>query len=217
MIAPSALFVDPLGPYPSLGIDWWDEKRDALLFKGRNPVILHPPCGRWCAMARLNERRWGAKVGDDGGLFKWALTLLRRNGGVLEHPARSIAWDTFALPKPTKSEWEEVAPWTWVCEVWQSAYGHAAHKRTWLMYQGIHRPFPLNWTRDRSLATAQIGGGIHTGNRQRPRLNQKLAHLTPLSFAQDLIRLTENARRPAVVNAASTALACNPGPNVAEN
>lgn len=184
-----ALFVDPKGPYPSFSVDCWDKQRDALTFKENGPVILHPPCGRWCGMAKMNERRWGAKVGDDGGCFAFALDTLLRNGGVLEHPARTLAWDAFGIPRPTAQGWNLILENLWTCEVWQSAYGHPAHKRTWLLYKGNNPPFDLDFRRDRTLATHQIGGGIHTGNRSKPRLNQQQSHLTPLSFAKVLIAL----------------------------
>ncbi|HEX2612685.1 MAG TPA: hypothetical protein VHO02_03720, partial [Fibrobacteria bacterium] len=81
MITVAALYVDPRGPYPSMpGVECWDEKRDARNYAGPHPVVAHPPCGRWCAMARLNESRWGAKVGDDGGCFEAALRAVRTNG-----------------------------------------------------------------------------------------------------------------------------------------
>lgn len=189
-----ALFVDPNGPYPKLGVDYWDQRRNALTFTGDGAVILHPPCGRWCSMARINEKRWGAKVGDDGGLFAFALKTLRQNHGVLEHPARSIAWDYFHLPKPIGIGWRFLDG-LWVCEVWQSAYGHSCHKRTWLLYSGKQPPFDLDWRRDKTLATHQVGGGIHTGNRSLPRLNSALTHLSPLAFANELIRLAEHATK----------------------
>jgi hypothetical protein len=190
-----ALFVDPNGPYPAMnGVDCWDETRDAMDFQDAGPVVSHPPCGRWCGMARLNERRWGAKVGDDGGMFGFALYILDKNGGVLEHPAFSIAFDTFNVPRPKGIGWSEIGDSYWVCEVWQSAYGHSCHKRTWLLYKGFQPPFELDWRRDKSLATHQIGGGIHTGNRAKPRLDGKLTHLTPAPLAQTLVRLARHSR-----------------------
>jgi hypothetical protein len=190
-----ALFIDPAGPYPTLSdVDCWDEQRNALTFKADDgPVVVHPPCGRWCGMAKMNERRWGAKVGDDGGCFAFALDTLCRNGGVLEHPARSLAWDAFDLVKPRGIGWNKVSDCEWVCEVWQSAYGHPCHKRTWLLYIGSRPPLELDWRRDKTLATHQIGGGIHTGNRSRPRLDSSKTHLSPKKFAQALVRLARHS------------------------
>lgn len=191
-----ALFIDPDGPYPGLlgAENCWDEKRDALTFAGSGPMLVHPPCGRWCAMARLNERRWGAKVGDDGGCFLFALRQVVALGGVLEHPKASLAFERFAIPAPKKTGWTQVAERAWVCEVWQSAYGHKCHKATWLLYIGDRPPFELDWRRDKSLATHQVGGGIHTGNRQLPRCPSNETHLSPPAFAEALVRLAQRSR-----------------------
>jgi len=187
-VTPDVLFVDTKrGPYPALvGAEHcWDEQRDARSYEGLGPVIAHPPCGRWCSMARLNEKRWGAKVGDDGGCFASALANVRRCGGVLEHPARSLAWNHFGLARPRGIGWQLANDSEWVCEVWQSAYGHLATKRTWLLLVGT--PLPLRWERPRG--SHQVGGGVNTGNRLLPRCPSALTHITPLAFAEDLIRL----------------------------
>lgn len=186
----AALYIDPKGPYTKMwAVDCWDERRDARTYAGTTPVIVHPPCGRWSGMARMNEKRWGAKVGDDGGCFEAALRSLRACGGVLEHPARSLAWKQYGLTKPDGKQigWQRTAPFEWVGEVWQSAYGHEATKRTWLLYVGHNAPPPFKTERPRG--THQIGGGIHTGNRSLPRLDGSQTHLSPPEFAEYLVQL----------------------------
>jgi hypothetical protein len=191
----AALFVDPMGVYPELlgAENCWDEQRDARTYAGPDPVVAHPPCNRWCAMARVNQKRWGFQVGADGGIFASALTSLYDCGGVLEHPANSLAWPAYGLPRPRGVGWSG-GNGVWVCEVWQSAYGHPCHKRTWLLYVGPSRPAELDWRRDKSLATHQVGGGVHTGNRSMPRCPDALTHITPPAFAKALIGLACNAR-----------------------
>ena len=190
----AALYVDPAGPYPQMdGVDCWTERDDARFFTGGCPVIAHPPCGRWCGMAKLNERRWGAKVGEDGGCFAAALADVRANGGVLEHPARSLAWAAYGLEKPSGLGWKRTSC-EWVGEVWQSAYGHRATKRTWLLYVGKTPPLPFRLERPRG--THQIGGGVHTGNRNLPRLNGAETHLTPPEFAAYLRDLAVHSAKP---------------------
>lgn len=173
-------------------IDFWGIERDARLYNGPWPVIAHPPCNRWCSMARLNQRRWGAKVGDDGGCFEAALLAVRRWGGVLEHPASSLAWSSFGLERPRDIGWNQVSNREWVGEAWQSAYGHRATKRTWLYYYGFYRP--LQFKQERPRGTHQIGAGVHTGNRSLPRLDGKETLLTPQPFAEYLVKLAYCSR-----------------------
>jgi hypothetical protein len=188
----TALYVERDGIYSTIpDVDCWDEERDARLYPGPHPVVAHPPCGRWCAMARLNESRWGAKVGEDGGCFESALAAVRTYGGVLEHPASSLAWARFGLTRPPHFGWQRQLDGGWVCEVKQSAYGHLARKPTWLYYVGSG-PAPADW---RDIAgTHQVGGGVHTGNNQLPRLDSKRAIKTPPAFAEYLVALARQSR-----------------------
>jgi len=100
----AALFVETNGIYFGLpNVDPWDVRRDARQYAGTHPVVAHPPCDRWCQMAPVNQARYGHRVGDDGGTFSAALAAVRRWGGVLEHPAVSLAWAAFDLPRPPSS------------------------------------------------------------------------------------------------------------------
>ena len=67
----SALFVQPGGCYWDVpGVDPWDIARDARTYRGRAPVVAHPPCQLWGAMAAVNWARWGGehnRPGADGG------------------------------------------------------------------------------------------------------------------------------------------------------
>lgn len=191
----SVLFVETNGCYFELpGIDPWDEKRDARRYIGFNPVIAHPPCQRWGKMAKVNFARWGGKhnvLGNDGGCFFSALAAVRLNGGVLEHPAQTYAWDFFGLTKPKKGQWLKAKDgYGWVCEVWQSAYGHRANKATWLYYVGKSRPFDLVWKRPK--APYQIGRQDQRGKtKNKPTLSKKEANATPINFMTVLIKLAE--------------------------
>ncbi len=148
----AALYVDPAGVYAGLpDVEVWDEARDARLYAGPWPVVAHPPCQRWCQLAPLNEslhaEKFGStyRVGADGGTFAAALEAVRRWGGVLEHPALSLAWPAFNLPRPGIGGWTTTFEDPgWVTEVSQVAYGHEARKRTWLYAVGCDLP-ALNW------------------------------------------------------------------------
>jgi hypothetical protein len=116
---------------------------------------------------------------------------VRRFGGVLEHPAQSYAWDAHRLSKPTGVGWRSI-PTGWVCEVWQSAYGHRANKATWLYYAGERPPFELRW--EREAGTHQVGYQDKRGKaRNKPTLSKREANATPPAFRDELLRLALHA------------------------
>jgi hypothetical protein len=192
----AALFVDPKGPYPRLAsVDCWDATRDARKYKGPHPVVAHPPCHLWVNFAALNFKRYGGehnRPGNDGGCFASALASVLKYGGVLEHPASSNAWEAHGLLRPTEPGWNpmrqngKIVGWT--CEVWQSAYGHPARKRTWLFYVGV-RPPELDWTR--APGTHQVGWF----DRIKPTLGKREASATPEKFAKLLVELARGSKR----------------------
>jgi hypothetical protein len=143
----------------------------------------------------VNFKRWGGehnRPGNDGGCFAHALACVRRFGGVLEHPAFSDAWKAYGLPRPSGTEWTQSGEF-WVCEVWQSAYGHKARKRTWLLYSGDSPPLDLRW--DRTDGTHQIGFHDQRGkDRNKPTVSGKAASATPPEFRDELIRLARHAK-----------------------
>ena len=187
----SALYVDPAGPYPELVGDCWNEVRDARNYDGPNPVVAHPPCQLWVNLAHVNYKRYGGghnRPGNDGGCFASALYNVRRWGGVLEHPAESRAWAAHGLMDPGETVgWRQQALCEWVCEVWQSAYGHPARKRTWLFYCGRVPPNGLRW--ERTPGTHQVGWF----DRIKPTLGKKDASRTPLAFAVELVKLAQRS------------------------
>lgn len=202
----AALYVDPLGPYPKMaGVDCWDEARDARLYAGPYPVVAHPPCQLWVNMAAVNWKRYERQRpawyagGADEGCFLHAYLSVRRLGGVLEHPAGSHAWGPhYDIQRPAtgRQGWMRASFCTsepgearegWVCEVWQSAYGHLARKRTWLLYCGEQPPFELRW--ERAPGTHQVGWF----DRIKPTLSKKEANRTPQAFADELVRLARHA------------------------
>jgi hypothetical protein len=156
----AALYVETDGAYFGLeGVDPWDEKRDARLYSGPYRVVAHPPCNKWSPLAYINQRRIpGYRLGDDGGCFKAALAAVEKWGGVLEHPAKSVAWKTFDLPKPARGIWARARTNGWVTEVDQGSYGHRARKRTWLYVCGAEPP-PLNW--EVATSDAIVSGFTH--------------------------------------------------------
>ena len=199
----AALFVATDGCYFGLpGVDPWDVTRDARKYAGPWPVVAHPPCQLWVNFAAINFKRYGGKhnrPGNDGGCFASALDSVRTYGGVLEHPAFSNAWTKYRLQRPLRDRRALMIGWyggderwgggrDWVCEVWQSAYGHRARKRTWLYYVGHERPFDLDWTR--APGSHQVGWF----DRIKPTLSKPDAMATPVAFRDMLLSLARHSR-----------------------
>lgn len=188
----AALYVEADGIYQGLpGVEVWDKTRDARLYTGPWPVVAHPPCARWCQLASVNEARYGHRIGEDYGTFEAALKAVRTYGGILEHPAYTLAWDHYDLPVPLRGCWTG-SLWDdgWVTEVSQSAYGCPARKRTWLYLHGD--PLPLDW-RD-APGELVVGAGVYVGEAAgRGRLQKKHASSTPPAFRDMLLSLARSA------------------------
>lgn len=149
----AATFVQTDGSYYGLvGVDPWDEARDARLYFGPEPCVAHPPCQRWGKMwagqplwiKRTGERK---TKGDDGGCFKAAVECVRAYGGVIEHPHGSHAWAHFGINKPPRhGGWIMADAFGgWTCCVEQGRYGHYARKPTLLYAVGVQELPELEW------------------------------------------------------------------------
>lgn len=190
----AALYVQDNGAYFNLpGVDPWPESRDARQYSGPHPVVAHPPCQRWGSMASVNYARWGGehnRPGNDGGCFAAALDAVKTWGGVLEHPKASRAFAAHGIPAPRGIGWHRCVD-GWVCEVWQSAYGHRANKATWLFYSGDALPPEMDWRR--VVGTHQVGQHDQRGkDRNKPTLSSKEAAATPIKFRDVLIAMAQS-------------------------
>lgn len=125
---PVALFTCASSPYLWLGVECYDLARNALTFDGPNRVICHPPCRTWGRFKAVAKGLAGERE-----LALWAMDLVRRNGGVLEHPASSGLW-------------KHLLPGDSTITVPQCDWGHRAQKMTTLFYAGLGpmppRPHP---------------------------------------------------------------------------
>lgn len=201
----AVLFVSSDSIYKTIdGCDCYDATRNALSYEGSLPVVAHPPCQLWGALASVNYARWGGehnKPGNDGGMFSFALSTVRRVGGVIEHPAKTKAWAKYGLAKPRGAGWQKTIDGGWVCEVWQSAYGHRANKATWLYCFG--EPKPAIWKR--VSGTHQVGFYDQRGkSRNKPTLCKKEANHTPIEFAKYLIDIAINSKKHPTIPASET-------------
>lgn len=126
----AALFVRADSVYKRMpGVDAWDIERDARNWPGGCPVVAHPPCRAWGALRALAKPRH-----DEKDLARYAVDLVRRHGGVLEHPAGSTLWVDQGLPKPGPGRdafggWTLAAPQKW--------WGHKAEKNTLFYVVGV--------------------------------------------------------------------------------
>lgn len=194
MASVNALFVDENGIYPNiLGPEsCWGITRDAMKYVGPHPVIAHPPCQLWGNMAFVNYKRWGGdhnRPGNDGGCFEHAVWCVETFGGVIEHPKTSRAWKAFGIGYPRQGSWTSTRN-GWVCEVWQSAYGHLANKATCLYFVGRNPP-DMRW--DRPIGTHQCGWPDKRGkSKNKKTLGKIAASATPPDFAKELINLVAN-------------------------
>ena len=205
----ASLFVEARGPFVGVsGVDPWDAARDARLYAGPHPVVAHPPCARWGRYARggpSHPNRY--EIGDDGGCFASALAAVRRWGGVLEHPAGSLAWARHGLFAPPRAGgWivaDDVGGWT--CCVEQAHYGHAARKPTWLYACGVRTLPSLTWGAFRGAVRAVLDrSGRTTADRVAKAASQRAAGvvmlsarkrcLTPIPFRDVLLGIARGAR-----------------------
>jgi hypothetical protein len=192
----AALYVASNGAYFGLpDVDPWDEARDARDYAGPWPVVAHPPCARWTAIGKSAYVRYGAewmRPGNDGGCFAAALAAVRKWGGVLEHPANSMAWDRHGLKRPPRDGgWVRADAHGWTCCVAQQHYGHRSRKMTWLYAVGTDRP-PLRWGVPIDRAPYQCGG--HCGaTRELGVLSKRECAATPSEFRDVLLALAATA------------------------
>lgn len=183
----AALYVDPRGPYPRMpGVECWDEARDARLYAGPHPVVAHPPCGPWGALAMHCKRQ-------PRDLAPLAVEQVRRWGGVLEHPRGSRLWPHCALPFPG----ELPDPWRGLTiEVNQVDWGHACAKPTYLyVVGGGLTAYPR---RARGVPTHGIWyGSYERAGRAGPHLlgaSKEIRRRTPPAFAEFLVELARKCR-----------------------
>lgn len=110
------------------GCDVFDIERDARTWQGGAPVVAHPPCRAWSQL-----RKFAKPLRGERHLATLAIRLVRRFGGVLEHPASSLLWPRCGLPAPGQRD----AFGGWTLGVHQHAWGHRAAKPTLLYIVGI--------------------------------------------------------------------------------
>ena len=203
----AALFVAKGGCYFGLpNVDPWDEARDARLYAGPWPVVAHPPCERWGRMwyggpQWIRDGNPRHVLGSDGGCFAAALNAVRRWGGVLEHPADSLAWTAHGLLAPPRSGgWVAAGiDGLWTCRVEQGHYGHRAKKATWLVANAAAMPSLIWGPSSPAPSPNSTARPVQPGRRASrtgicQRMSRKQRRATPIPFRDLLISIAESAR-----------------------
>ena len=177
----SVLFVRRDSVYKQLGVDCWDVDRDARLFTGINPVIAHPPCRAWGQLSHFAKPLPGEKE-----LALFAIDVIRRNGGVLEHPRASKLWPHY-LPYP--GEYDEYGGYS--ISVDQFWWGHKARKRTLLYIVGCpKRKLPLIPLRFDAIEYV-VSSSTRTKRREIREISKSDRERTPVKFAKWLIEVAK--------------------------
>lgn len=183
----AALFVRNDSIYKSLeDVDCWDLERNALNWPGGTPIIAHPPCRGWGMMRGLAK-----PIPGELDLARWAVAQVRRFGGVLEHPNRSLLWADQGLPEPGKVD----SFGGWTLSVSQKWWGHKAEKLTLLYICGVGFndipviPFDISYA---SHVVAQSNRNQKV--RKRPEISKAEREHTPLEFALWLADIARKAK-----------------------
>lgn len=172
------------------GCDVWDAERDARLWGGGAAVVAHPPCRAWGRLRHMARPRV-----DEKDLARLAVSLVRRFGGVLEHPAFSTLWADQQLPLPGSGA---DAYGGWTLPIVQHWWGHRAEKATWLYVVGCAPSFVPSIPLDLSEATHKIGGSGRRRNGSRinkgepgwrPEVSHQEREHTPPALAAWLVDL----------------------------
>ena len=173
------LFARKDSAYKNYKLDVYDFERDALTYKGKDTVIAHPPCRAWGRLSHMANPRIGEKE-----LAYFALSKVRENGGVLEHPLGSKLWKDKQLPRGNQID----AFGGFTLEIDQYDFGHVAPKRTLLYIVGMSRehlpPLP---TKNTEKPVRSIAGNIE-GTK---RCTQYQREYTPDTLIVFLLKLCE--------------------------
>jgi hypothetical protein len=181
----SALYVRKDSIYKSLGLDCWDIDRDSRNFSGLGPVIAHPPCRAWGQLSHMAKPRH-----DEKELAIHAIGVIRKNGGVLEHPSGSKLWPTLKLPKPGTGPDEYGGISILINQFW---FGHKAEKKTLLYIVGVKaKDLPLIPMRFDAIEYT-IASKIKkkSGRRIKKEVTKKEREETPERLAKWLIEVCE--------------------------
>lgn len=163
----AALFVRANSPYKSIpGVDCYDADRDALTWSGGVPGVFHPPCRGWGKLVAFSKH-----TEEELYLARWSMFMVRKFGGVVEHPYDSRLWaDSNCLSFGVRDEYGGI-----LIPIYQSWWGHRAAKKSAIYVVGpcpdLPDYEPPNW----------LQKVANMGKSERER--------TPVDFAHYLVEL----------------------------
>ncbi|MCK6410978.1 MAG: hypothetical protein L6Q55_00960 [Azonexus sp.] len=164
------------------GVECFDIDRDARNFLGGIPVVAHPPCRAWGQLRHMAKPR-----ADEKELAIFAVDIVRRCGGVLEHPERSSLWPVAGLP-----DGEEVDCFGgFSLVVDQYWWGHRARKRTKFYIVGCDRSEVTN-------IPLVLGGAeyvVGSSSSGKPEITKREREETPVGLALWLVDLAARCRK----------------------
>lgn len=163
--------------------DVYDMERDARTFAGGMPIVAHPPCRAWGGLSHFAKPRPGERR-----LAPWAVGMIRRHGGVLEHPNASRLWKYSGLPAPGQRD--RFGGFTLAID--QDWFGHRAEKRTKLYVVGCDPrdvpPIPIKL--EEPFYVVSPSCNIRVGHpNYRPQLRKAEREHTPIDLARWLVEL----------------------------
>lgn len=171
--AVAVLFAREDSVYKSMGIaEIWDAKRNAMKYRGKRPVVAHPPCRAWGKVRGLAKPKAGEKE-----CAPFALSVVRKNGGIIEHPKGSTLWKEVGLPFPNEFP-DEFGGFT--IEVDQFDFGHVAHKATYLYIVGVS---PLDLPKLPGKRQGKAARSIMGGSEGKKECTQYMREYTPPKLA----------------------------------
>ena len=183
----SVLFVREDSIYKSMNLDCWDIKRDARNWNEGCPLIAHPPCRAWGRLSHFAKPR-----PDEKELAIYSINLIRKYGGVLEHPAASKLWKEMNLPKG--NEIDKFGGFS-LC-INQSWFGHKAEKRTLLYICGCCKEdlpiVPLKFDAIEFVIETSIKKG---SSGFRKSVTKKEREATPVELAKWLVEVAEKCTK----------------------
>jgi hypothetical protein len=167
-------------------VDVYDAERDARTFQGGMPGIYHPPCRAWGSLSHFAKPRPGERR-----LAPWSIGMIRRHGGVLEHPINSRLRVYSGLPAyGTRDRWGG-----FLLAIDQDWFGHRAQKATFLYIVGVEPkdvpPIPIRLEEPEYVVSPS--SNIRLGHpNYRPQLCKPEREATPLALAKWLVELARS-------------------------